>query len=74
MLKCSCKMKEDEMMKYDCSKEFDLNEIYRKLTSTSAPTLVKASEFFVDEGDDDMYRLQALAEKMIALSDQTRVG
>ena len=33
-------------MKYNCEKEFDLNEIYRKLTSPSQPQTVKASEFF----------------------------
>ena len=33
-------------MKYNCEKEFDLNEIYRKLTSPSQPRMVKASEFF----------------------------
>ena len=34
-------------MKYNCAKEFDLKEIYRKLTSQSQPQTVKASEFFV---------------------------
>ena len=33
-------------MKHNCSHEFDLNEIYRKLTSPSTPQTVKASEFF----------------------------
>ena len=33
-------------MKYDCANEFDLNEIYRKLTSPSQAPMVKASEFF----------------------------
>lgn len=33
-------------MKYNCEKEFDLNEIYRKLISPSQPQMVKASEFF----------------------------
>ena len=33
-------------MKYDCAQEFDLNEIYRKLTSPIQPQMVKASEFF----------------------------
>lgn len=32
-------------MKYNCADEFDLMEIYRKLTS-SQPKMVKASEFF----------------------------
>ena len=36
-------------MKYNCENEFDLNEIYRKLTSTSKVTTVKASEFFVPQ-------------------------
>ena len=55
-------------MKYDCASEFDLNEIYRKLTSVSAPATVRASEFFVDEGDDDMYRLQAIAKRLAAFN------
>ena len=33
-------------MKYNCEKEFDLKEIYRKLISPSQPQMVKASEFF----------------------------
>ena len=33
-------------MKYNCAKEFNLNEIYRKLTSPIQPQMVKASEFF----------------------------
>lgn len=33
-------------MKYNCEKEFDLTEIYRKLTSPIQPPMVKASEFF----------------------------
>ena len=33
-------------MKYNCEQEFDLNEIYRKLTSPSQAPMVKASEFF----------------------------
>ncbi|MCH5153077.1 MAG: hypothetical protein J1F68_03885 [Clostridiales bacterium] len=33
-------------MKYNCEKEFDLKEIYRKLTSSTAPQMVKASNFF----------------------------
>ena len=33
-------------MKYNCENEFDLKEIYRKLTSSSKPQMVKASEFF----------------------------
>ncbi|MCH5156366.1 MAG: hypothetical protein J1G02_00645 [Clostridiales bacterium] len=33
-------------MKYNCENEFDLKEIYRKLTSPVEPQMVKASEFF----------------------------
>ena len=33
-------------MKYNCENEFDLNEIYRKLTSSCKPQMVAASEFF----------------------------
>ena len=57
-------------MKYDCSKEFDLQEIYRKLTAPSAPMTVKASEFFADESDDNLYRLQAVVERLLAFSAQ----
>ena len=47
MLNCNCKKRKgDDAMKYDCAKEFDLNDIYRKLTSPSQPQMVKASEFF----------------------------
>lgn len=38
-------------MKYDCSDEFDLNEIYRKLTAPSQPQTVKANEFFAPRFD-----------------------
>ena len=55
-------------MKYDCSKEFDLQEIYLKLTSPSAPMTVKACDFFEDEGEDNLYRLQAVVERMLAFS------
>ena len=36
-------------MKYNCANEFDLNEIYRKLTQSSQPQTVKANEFFVKQ-------------------------
>ncbi|MCH5151367.1 MAG: hypothetical protein J1F65_01765 [Clostridiales bacterium] len=36
-------------MKYNCANEFDLNEIYRKLTSKSQPQTVKARDFFVKQ-------------------------
>ena len=53
-------------MKYDCSKEFDLLEIYRKLTAPSKPIMVKASEFFTQESDDNLERLQVVAAKILA--------
>lgn len=40
------KHEEELTVKYDCTNEFDLNEIYRKLTAPSKPQMVKASEFF----------------------------
>ena len=58
-------------MKYDCSKEFDLLEIYRKLTAPSKPIMVKASEFFTQESDDNLERLQVVAAKILA---QTVLG
>ena len=36
-------------MKYNCANEFDINEIYRKLTSKSQPQTVKASKFFAKQ-------------------------
>lgn len=36
-------------MKYDCSDEFDLSEIFRKLTSCAAPTRVAACDFFGEQ-------------------------
>lgn len=54
-------------MKYDCSKEFDLVEIYRKLTSPTTPVMVKASEFFTKEEDDNFERLQEIADKVLAV-------
>ena len=55
-------------MKFDYDQEFDLNEIYRKLTAPSQPLMVKASEFFADEGEDNLAKLQAVAERMLAYS------
>ena len=46
-------------MKYNCENEFDLNEIYRKLTSSSKPQTVKASEFFAP-----LITLEEFQEKM----------
>lgn len=33
-------------MKYDCSKEFDLDLIFSKLTAPVAPSVVRACDFF----------------------------
>ena len=49
MLNCNHKNKRRITMKYNCANEFDLNEIYRKLTSASQPRTVKACEFFVKQ-------------------------
>ena len=49
-------------MKYNCEKEFDLKEIYRKLTSPSQPQMVKASEFFVP-----MITLEEFQKRMDAI-------
>ena len=55
-------------MKYNCAKEFDLNEIYRKLTSSSQPQMVKASEFFAP-----LITLEEFQEKMEIAMQQARV-
>ncbi len=36
-------------MKYDCTTEFDLDIIYKKLTAPSATQMVKACNFFEQE-------------------------
>ena len=36
-------------MKYDCTNEFDLDLIYKKLTAQSATQTVKACNFFEQE-------------------------
>ena len=36
-------------MKYDCTKEFDLDIIYKKLTAQSTTQTVKACNFFEQE-------------------------
>ena len=53
-------------MKFDYNQEFDLNEIYRKLTAPSQPMMVKASEFFENAGEDNLKKLQAVAQRMLA--------
>lgn len=45
-------------MFYDCSDEFDLNEIYQKLTGNVAPK-VRANEFFAKRNE-----LELLQAKM----------
>ena len=53
-------------MKYNYNEEFDLLEIYRKLTSRSQPTMVKANEFFEEKQDCNLYKLQAIAERLLS--------
>lgn len=48
-------------MKHDYSDEFDLNEIYRKLTSPPTPKMVKASEFFAPRFNFDEFQRQISA-------------
>ena len=55
-------------MKFNYDEEFDLQEIYRKLTSKSQPSMVKASEFFDKDESCNLYKLQAVAARLIALS------
>ena len=55
-------------MKYNCAKEFDLKEIYRKLTSPSQPQEVKASEFFTP-----IITLAEFQQKMELAMRETRV-
>ena len=53
-------------MKYNYNEEFDLVEIYRKLTAPSKPMMIKANEFFEEPRDNTFYKLQAIAEKLLA--------
>ena len=53
-------------IKFDYNEEFDLVEIYRKLTAPSKPMMVKANEFFDEPYDDTFHKMEALAEKMLA--------
>lgn len=57
-------------MKFDYNQEFDINEIYRKLTSPSKPMTVRACEFFEKEGEDNLAKLQVVAERLLAYSEQ----
>lgn len=52
-------------MKFNYNEEFDLLEIYRKLTAPSKPMMVKANEFFEEPTDNNLYKLQAIAEKFL---------
>ncbi len=54
-------------MKYDCSNEFDLNEIYKKLTSSKNCTTVCANKYFSKY--DELTLLQTKMER-IMLSEQ----
>ena len=53
-------------MKYNYNEEFDLQEIYRKLTAPAKPTMVKANEFFEEKQDCNLYKLQAVAERLLS--------
>ena len=55
-------------MKFNYDEEFNLLDIYRKLTAKSEPMMVKACEFFEPHDDNNLYKLQAVAEKLIAFS------
>ncbi|MGN1040103.1 MAG: hypothetical protein ACI4QL_01595 [Candidatus Fimimonas sp.] len=50
-------------MKYDCSKEFDLNSVYKKLTSNRHDAKVCANKFFCKCNE-----LELLQAKMALLS------
>ena len=56
------------MTQFDYNREFDLNEIYRKLTAPSQPMMVKASEFFEVADGDNLKKLQAVVRRMLAYS------
>ena len=51
-------------MKFDYNQEFDLNEIYRKLTAPSKPMMVRACDFFEPQGSDNFEKLQAVVAKL----------
>ena len=59
-------------MKFDYNQEFDLEEIYRKLTAPSKPMMVKASEFFEEAGDDNFVKLQAVVNRLLDYSKQAQ--
>ena len=52
-------------MKYDCTNEFDLDLIYKKLTSQSTSQTVKACNFF--EQDDMLTKFQQKLARSLAL-------
>ncbi len=56
-------------MFYDCSDEFDLNEIYQKLTGNDSTTKVRASEFFAKRNDLELLQ-NKLNSIMLANSTQ----
>ena len=55
-------------MKFNYNEEFDLLEIYRKLIAPSKPMMVKANEFFESPQDNNLRKLQAIAEKFRAVT------
>ncbi len=50
-------------MKYDCSDEFDLNLIYKKLTDSRNQYTVKACDFF--DRKDELKLLQIKMDKIM---------
>lgn len=52
-------------MKYNCANEFDLETIYKKLTSGHKVSMVKANNFFTRE--DDLEILQKRMNKLMSL-------
>ena len=57
-------------MKYNnCVSEFDLKEIYRKLTAPAQPRMVKASEFF----EQPKFSLAVFQKNMSVLIDSTKI-
>lgn len=57
-------------MKFNYDEEFDLLEIYRKLTAPSTPIMVNANEFFEDTTHNNLFKLQAVVEQLLNFSPQ----
>lgn len=52
-------------MKYNCANEFNLEKIYKKLTSGHTVSMVKANNFFTR--DDELELLQKRMNKIMSL-------